>query len=152
MLIKRRRSWEIAEREATPEEKFLNRRNLIKGAGSIAAVGAVSLLASCDEDSSNAMTSDEATDVSNLPDPTADLYPVMRNESFKLDRSLTEESVASRYNNFYEFGSYKGVYKAAQRLPLRPWEVSIDGLVEEENPQLSLKRDGASVQYSAPHV
>ncbi len=132
MLIKRRRSWEISERETTPENQFLNRRKLIKGAGSIAAVGAVSLLASCEENSSNAMSSKDPTDGSILPDPTADLYPVKRNESFELDRSLTEESIASKYNNFYEFGSFKSVYKAAQKLPLRPWEVTFDGLVEEE--------------------
>jgi sulfoxide reductase catalytic subunit YedY len=44
---------------------------------------------------------------------------------------LTEESVTSRYNNFFEFGSTKFIADAAQKLPIRPWTVKIDGLVEK---------------------
>ncbi len=65
-------------------------------------------------------------------DPTADLYPAKRNPAFKLDRALTPETVNSTYNNFYEFGSHKKIYKAAQALKIRPWQVRIDGLVEQE--------------------
>ena len=34
------------------------------------------------------------------------------------------------YNNFFEFGSHKKIWKAAQRLKIRPWTVTIDGMVE----------------------
>src|SRR5690606_15323717 len=34
------------------------------------------------------------------------------------------------YNNFYEFGSSKDIAGKARRLPIRPWSVTIDGLVE----------------------
>jgi sulfoxide reductase catalytic subunit YedY len=64
-------------------------------------------------------------------DPSAGLYPAPRNELYKLDRALTEESVTSRYNNFFEFGSTKFIADAAQKLPIRPWTVKIDGLVEK---------------------
>jgi sulfoxide reductase catalytic subunit YedY len=69
--------------------------------------------------------------IADLPDPSAGLYPFKRNETFKLDRPLTDEAVNGAYNNFYEFGSSKLIAKAAQELPIRPWTIKIDGLVEK---------------------
>src|SRR5580704_6002208 len=112
-----RRGWEIPERLATPEHVFLSRR------GFLAATGAAALLAS----PGLAM----AQRIADLPDPTADLYPVRRNERFVLDRPITDEKVNAAYNNFYEFGSDKAVYTRAQALRLRPWTVKIDGMVEK---------------------
>jgi sulfoxide reductase catalytic subunit YedY len=66
-----------------------------------------------------------------LVDLNGDLYPAPRNEAYQLDRPITAEALASTYNNFYEFGSHKRISKAAQRLKIRPWEISIDGLVEK---------------------
>ena len=43
--------------------------------------------------------------VSELPDPTADLYPAKRNEKYVLDRPVTDEKINTNYNNFFEFGS-----------------------------------------------
>ncbi len=43
MLIKHKKSWEIAEREATPEGAYLNRRQIMAGAG---AVGLASVFGS----------------------------------------------------------------------------------------------------------
>jgi sulfoxide reductase catalytic subunit YedY len=65
-------------------------------------------------------------------DPSADLYPVARNERYDLDRSLTDENLVITYNNFYEFGSHKQISQAAQSLLIRPWTVTLDGLVEQE--------------------
>jgi methionine sulfoxide reductase catalytic subunit len=117
MQVIRRRGWEIPERLATPEHVFLSRR------GFLAATGAAALLAS----PGLAM----AQRIADLPDPTVDLYPVRRNESFVLDRPITDEKVNATYNNFYEFGSDKAVYNRAQVLRLRPWTVKIDGMVEK---------------------
>ncbi len=64
-------------------------------------------------------------------DPSAGLYPLKRNEAYSFgDRKLTPEDINSNHNNYYEFGSSKRVAAAAQVLPLRPWTVTIDGLVE----------------------
>jgi methionine sulfoxide reductase catalytic subunit len=65
--------------------------------------------------------------------PSAPLYPVKRNTLFKLDRPETPEQLATTYNNFYELGSHKNIWRASQVLPLRPWEVKIDGLVENQS-------------------
>ena len=126
MLIKKLPGWALPESAATPETVFRNRRALMKGvaAGAIAA-GAAPLLAACEEE--NPISKAVAAD-----DPTADLYPAERNESLSVSLPLTDESITSTYNNFYEFGSHKQIWKAAQKLEIRPWEVLIDGMVEQE--------------------
>ena len=63
-------------------------------------------------------------------DPTSGLYPAMRNMRYRVEREMTEERIATTYNNFYEFGTSKTIWQAAQKLPIRPWQVKIEGLVE----------------------
>jgi sulfoxide reductase catalytic subunit YedY len=115
MHVIHRRGWEIPERLATPEYLFFNRRALLAGAGALSLVSGAA----------------RAQRISDVPDPTKDLYPVKRNEKFTLDRPVTDEKINTNYNNFYEFGSSKSVGKAAQALKLRPWTVKIDGMVEK---------------------
>ena len=117
MHVIRRRGWEMPERLATPEDLFLDRRTFLAGAGAAAMALSPDLAL--------------AQRVADLPDPSRDLYPAKRNETFVLDRPVTDETVSGTYNNFYEFGSSKTIAKAAQALPLRPWTVKIDGLVEK---------------------
>src|SRR5215468_3978444 len=117
MHVIHRRGWEIPEHCATPERVFVNRRDLLAGAGA-AAIALSPKLAS-------------AQRIADLPDSTKDLYPAKRNETFKLDRDITVEENNLNYNNFYEFGSSKSIAKAAQALKLRPWTVKIDGMVEK---------------------
>ena len=140
MLIKSRRGWELPETAAAPETVFRDRRRLLKGlaAGGTLIAGA-SLLASCDEapppqaKKAAGTTSGPAKSALNgFQDPTIDLYPVARNERYKVDRDLTPEEYVTSYNNFYEFGSQKSIKDAAQILPIRPWDVRIDGMVEKE--------------------
>ena len=117
MAIRIPRGWELPESAVTPESVFLNRRQIIQGlaAGSIAAAAPGLAWGATDSD-----------------DPSAGLYPVARNERFEPGegRKLTDEEWATRYNNFYEFGTSKKIWKAAQALKIRPWEVRIDGEVE----------------------
>ena len=119
MHVIHRRGWEIPEKQATPESVFLNRRALLGAGAGIAATALVPGIA-------------QAQRVSDLPDPTRDLYPLKRNEKYGLDgRPITPEEINANYNNFYEFGSSKNVTKAAQALKIRPWMVKIDGMVEK---------------------
>ena len=132
MLIKRPKSWEIPERDATPERVYLNRRHFI---GGVATAGAA-LLVGCGNAEDAQAQDGEAADVATTDvtggGETASLYPAPRNESFTLDRPVTDEELATTYNNFYEFGSHKRIWRNAQNLPLTPWDVTIDGMVEEE--------------------
>jgi len=119
MNVIRRRGWEIPERFATPEHLVFNRRSLLIGGASALALTA------------GPAAAQRVTDLANMPDPTADLYPAKRNEKYALDRPITDEKINSNYNNFYEFNSTKNVAQQAQMLPIRPWMVKIDGLVEK---------------------
>lgn len=135
MLIKKHRGWEIPEREATPEAAFLNRRQLVL-AGGLAAGSLILPDAARAEtglgkwiDGFFASGTKEAAD---LPDPSLKFYPMRRNEKYKLDREVTPQDVNESYNNFYEFGSHKRISSAAQSLKVRPWSITIDGMVEKE--------------------
>ncbi len=118
MLIKRRRGWELPETAATPESVYLNRRQLMRGAAGGTILAASSLLA-------NPLLAQEA-------DPTEKLYPAKRNEAYTLDRPVTQERLATTYNNFYEYGTDKSIASDAKKLQIRPWMVKIDGMVEKE--------------------
>lgn len=117
VAIHRRPSWAIAESQATPESVYLNRRTILAGMG----LGGLSAAA---------MTIMPGTARGSEGDPTADLYPAIKNEAFTLDRELTPEEINGTYNNFFEFGSHKKIAAAAQSLVIRPWDIEIDGMVE----------------------
>src|SRR3546814_16053798 len=68
---------------------------------------------------------------SDLADPSAGRYPVARNERYSVDQPITDEGLATTYNNYYEFGSSKTIAQKAQALPIRPWTVAIGGMVEK---------------------
>ena len=56
---------------------------------------------------------------------------IHKNESFINNRPLTKEKFAITYNNFYEFGSSKNIWRSAQKLNTTPWLIKIDGLIEK---------------------
>jgi sulfoxide reductase catalytic subunit YedY len=115
MLTRSRKIWDVIDHRATDEALFLDRRRLLAGMGlGIAAFSAWPGRAKAQE---------------GLIAP--ELYPGKRNPAFTLDRPLTEEATATSYNNFYEFGGSKSIADAAQALTIRPWAVSIDGMVEQ---------------------
>jgi sulfoxide reductase catalytic subunit YedY len=113
MLVRMRRSWNLPERLATPQQLLLDRRALLTGAAALAVSG-------CEAEAQR------VTD-----DPTMALYPVKRNEAYKVSDKLTSEAAATRYNNFIELGSGKSTYRMADSLKIRPWTIEIDGLVEK---------------------
>ena len=116
MLIRKKRGWELPESVATNEAVFWDRRRLAKAiaAGPILAAGFGSLSALADES-----------------DPSAGLYPAKRNPRYALDRPITDEKYSTTYNNFYEFGTDKSIWREAQALKVRPWTIKIDGMVEK---------------------
>ena len=118
MNVIRRRGWEISERDITPEHLAFSRRNVLLGASALALVPGAAL-------------AQRVEDLGKLPDPSADLYPAKRNATYTLDRPITDEAINGHYNNFYEFGTDKDIAAPAQVLPVRPWTVKIDGMVEK---------------------
>ena len=115
MLIKTIHGWEIPERDATPEDVFLNRRQIITGMGA----GAIGF--GIAPGFANAAT-----------DPSSQFYPATKNLKFAdAGRAITSEKLNTTYNNFYEFGTSKRISRGAQALKVRPWEIKIDGEVEK---------------------
>src|SRR5581483_6775499 len=119
MHVIHRRGWEIPDRLATPEHLVFNRRVFLAGASAAALLP-------------GSASAQRLTDVANLPDPTADLYPAKHNETYKLDRAITDEKINTHYNNFYEFGTAKDIFTPSQALRIRPWTLKIYGMVEKQ--------------------
>ena len=116
MLVRRRRGWELPESAVTDEAVFHDRRRLVQAiaAGPILAAGLLR---------GGSAWADA--------DPSAGLYPAKPNPRYTLDRPLTPEKYPTTYNNFYEFGTDKDIVQAAQALPVRPWTIKIDGMVDK---------------------
>jgi sulfoxide reductase catalytic subunit YedY len=113
MLIKRLKGWELPERKATPEGQYLNRRTLVKAMG----LGSVAIAAP-----GLALAED---------DPSAGKYPAGRQDKFGTPAPVTAEKLATTYNNYYEFDTDKSIWRAAQKLPIRPWTIKVSGKVEK---------------------
>jgi sulfoxide reductase catalytic subunit YedY len=111
-------------REVTPESLYLRRREFLRSAAALAGGLAV---AGC-------MGEDSGTAVAAPPDlaagrSAAALGPIAQGP-FGTDEARTEEADATRYNNFYEFGTDKAdPARHAGSLRTRPWSVAIEGEV-----------------------
>lgn len=132
MLIKLRKRWELKENQTTSESVYLNRRSFIKNAALGSVVLSAGMIAGCEEQSAEATAAAPVKAQPSSLDPSAKYYPAARNETYKLDRELSLEELATTYNNYYEFGSSKNIHEKAQSLPIRPWSIAIDGMVEKE--------------------
>jgi sulfoxide reductase catalytic subunit YedY len=79
-----------AESQVTPEHLVLQPALVHGGsAGTMASILSPSL-----------SSAQRLNDIATLPDPTADLYPAKANTTYPVDRPLTEERLATTYNNF----------------------------------------------------
>lgn len=103
MLI--RNAPKLKSSEITPREMYLNRRQIMMGAGALATgLGA-----------------------SSVSGKTLDALP----SSYSTDDMLTPRDAVTSYNNFYEFGTAKEDPAAnAHTLTTTPWTVKIDGMVD----------------------
>jgi sulfoxide reductase catalytic subunit YedY len=125
VLIKIPKSYDLKESDVTPEEVYLNRRDIIKGMGFL---GAGALLAGA-SNKANAI----------------DWFSKKEQEPFKVEPLkykadlnntklvLTPESKVTSHNNFYEFGSKKNQpAELSQNFKVNPWQLKVSG--ECDNP------------------
>lgn len=122
-IIRVPKSWEIPEQEATPESVYFNRRRFLKtllGAG----VGATIMpIVGCKQgEQVNSKLADSLDTASLAAEPNSTFSAV--------DRPTTDAILAGQYNNYYEFGSGKSIWQAAQALPTEDWKVEVTGLVK----------------------
>lgn len=109
------RPWQ-REAQVTAEEMFFSRRQFLAQLGSVGVGASFSIFGFGSRGAA--------------PSVERELRGIPLNPHFSdVGRPVTEEIVATRYNNFYEFGSGKRVWRAAQALPTDPWTVEITGLV-----------------------
>jgi sulfoxide reductase catalytic subunit YedY len=128
-IIHRRRPWQSSELKETPEHRFnewsqLSRRGMLQAmlAGGAAAVGTG--LA----DGADALAFAQSKKKKETGSP---YFPARRNEEFKLDRPLTDEQAAARYNNFYEFSTGKRIAALVKDWDINGWKLEVTGLVEK---------------------
>ena len=125
-MVKRRSGWEIPEHEVTPEQVYLNRRAFLKQMG----LGALSLatVAAC----GSQVTQPTLPALTPTPPAGPTPTPAPPNARYVLDRPITDEKLATTFNNFYEFSvSKSSVWETVTRFQTRPWEIEIAGLVPQ---------------------
>lgn len=112
-----RPSWWIPARRVTPECAYQSRRAILKqlGLGTLALAGG----------GLHTPAAEAAAD------PYAVGYPHPRSRDFDPGWRLTDEKVASTYNNFYEFTLQKDVHRHVGKFTTAPWPIEIGGLVEQ---------------------
>jgi sulfoxide reductase catalytic subunit YedY len=108
-----RRAETIAAREITDPQHLLRRREFLRGAGLAAAGAVLAPTLACRAEERDAVV-----------EPHADANP------FRTAEEHTPYEDATRYNNFYEFGTDKeDPQRHAGSLRTRPWSVAIAGEV-----------------------
>ena len=108
MLVKTHR--DIPASEITPESVYVSRRRFIGQGTSAAIVGGLALPA--------------------LGLPTGWIDEQGYSEGEEIGEKITPENIATRYNNFYEFGTGKeDPYKKAHVLTTDPWSIEVGGQV-----------------------
>ena len=123
------RPWEIPDSRATPETIYDDRRRFLQRLGLLGA-GALGLLWACRAAPAGGADV-KVTARPNPPPGGAGLYPAKRNTAYAVDRPLTDEATANRYNNYYEFSEQKDVWRYVDRFETRPWQVGVAGLCEK---------------------
>ncbi len=113
MIFKGIRKWSNKEKNVTPEHIYFNRRTILKGLGFASIPTSFDSLLFANQNYK---------------------YNYVNNNKYFIDpdRSLTDELKVTSYNNFYEFGTTKNIKRAAQKLSISPWNIKIDGLVNNK--------------------
>ena len=123
--LRSKSSSALSENDVTDEHVYKNRRTLLKQLGFIGASGLLSnkaLAGPFDWFKSDDPTPTFKQQALSFTQSNAKNYPI----------PSTPESIATSYNNFYEFGTAKDdPIKHAQSLSVEPWTLQIDGLVEK---------------------
>ncbi|MBI1840192.1 MAG: protein-methionine-sulfoxide reductase catalytic subunit MsrP [Verrucomicrobia bacterium] len=114
--IIRRPAWFIPDRDITPESAYRNRRRFLAQLGLGAAF--LPFLPS-------------ATRAADAAASARKGYPYTRNNAFNPAVRLTDESVVTSYNNFYEFSLDKeSVRLLTGKFITSPWPIEVKGLCD----------------------
>ena len=123
--ILRRLPWSLPDNRITPESIFFRRREFLRSLG----FGAAGLM--------GATVGGFALEAAEASRPAAVVrnrgkYPALRSPQYNPGWDITDEAVATRYNNFYEFTLVKNrVHQLVDRFVIDPWKIEVEGLVEK---------------------
>ena len=100
MYINKKKKFNLSENLVTNEKKYIDRRKFITGFSSLLILN-----------------------------NTKNLFAKTNNKEMfnNTDRPLTELDVLTKYNNYFEFGTTKQIWKAAQKLSTSDWMINIKG-------------------------
>jgi sulfoxide reductase catalytic subunit YedY len=120
-------SWNLSERDVTPESARVDRRAVLKwlGLGTLASASGAGLW----------WWRRRGTDAQVLGTGRADgnfanFFPAKRNPRFAdVERPISPEAPVARYCNFYEFSANKDVWRWVEPFQPIPWKVEVGGLV-----------------------
>ena len=120
-------SWNLSERDVTPESAGIDRRAVLKwlGLGTLAFASGAGLW----------WWRRRGTDAQVLGTGRADgnfasFFPAKRNARFAdADRPISPEAPVARYSNFYEFSGNKDVWRYVEPFQPIPWKVEVGGVV-----------------------
>lgn len=117
MLIKRKRAWDLAQKEVTDYQVYKNRRQFLNAALTLGVASALPRIGSA------------------KPVDELEVYKGLKASAFSTDEKATSFESITTYNNFYEFGTSKeapSLYATEFPDTSKPWRVEIDG--ECDNP------------------
>lgn len=132
--IIKRPGWYIPERLVTPENVYRNRRRFLREMGFAGAGVLAALATGCKEGIEERVQIAGAAPAveTKAQSSRAKGYPFPRNPDFNPKLRITDEEVATGYNNFYEFTTSKTrVKRLTDKFVISPWEVEIGGLCEK---------------------
>ena len=123
MLVKTKKPWDLPDHSVTDEATYWNRRDVLRSLG---LTGTASLIGGC----GLGVDGQPFGDVNGLDNPYADRFPYPHNDAFEVpERPLTDEEIATTYNNFYEFTRSKdSVHLLVGNFQIAPWQIEISGL------------------------
>src|SRR5215510_8236764 len=124
-----RPGWHVPERLITPEAVYAERRHFLKKLG-FSGIGAVMGFAGVFRTS--AAEGQSVAGGTNAAHGTK-TYPFLCNPEFNpANVRLSDEEIATSYNNFYEISSTKTrVKRLTGKFTISPWDVQIGGLIEK---------------------
>jgi sulfoxide reductase catalytic subunit YedY len=118
MLIKK--PADIASSEITPKKLYLDRRGFLRAAAGIGAAGLAGGVLKEVFEPSHAVQAGEK-------------IPGVQKSSFSTNEKVSSYCDVATYNNYYEFSTDKeGPSQLAGKFRTRPWNVSIEGLVQNK--------------------
>lgn len=117
MYILKKPRWQINENHITNEDLYLNRRKFLQKASSIFGFATINY---------NFLGTDLYASQNNLNN-----LKFIKNKKYNTISEITPENLSTKYNNFFEFGSTKNIWKEAQKLKTNDWKLKISGLVEK---------------------